>query len=522
MSNTLRIKRRAANGSPGAPSSLLNAELAFNEADGILYYGFGTGGAGGSATQVIAIGGPGFAVQLNGSYSKPTWLTAIDYSIVDGLGALATKSTINNGDWSGTDLAIANGGTGASTAAEARTNLGVAIGSDVQAYSAILSSLSVLASNGIIARTASGTVTNRTIVGASGQITVADGNGVSANPQIGLDVSGVSAGTYTKITVDAYGRATVGAQASLDDLASPTSNFDFNGTRLTGLAEPVADDDAATKYYVDMAVQGLDPKGSVRAASTANIASLSGTMTIDGVALSAGDRVLVKNQSTDSENGIYVVAAGAWSRAADANVWSELVSAYVFVEEGSTNADNGFLCTVNAGGTLGATSVTWVQFNGAGQVIAGAGLTKSGNQLDIGTASSDRIVVNANDIDLAFSGVSAGTYTKITVDAYGRATGGSNPTTLSGYGITDAQPLDATLTAIAGLTTASDKLIYATGSDSFAVADFTSYARTLVAASTAAGARTVLGLGSIATQDASNVNITGGAIDGITFDCGTF
>lgn len=522
MSNTLRIKRRAAGGSAGAPSSLQNAELAYNEADDILYYGFGTGGAGGSATQVKGIGGPGLFVALGGSYDKPSWLVAIDHSIVEGLGDLALKSTINNGDWSGTDLSVANGGTGASSAADARINLGLEIGADVQAYSAILSSLSVLASNGIIARTASGTVTNRTITGTSGRIALTDGDGVSGNPTIDLVTTGVSAGTYTKITVDAYGRATVGAQASLSDLSSPSADFDFNNKKLTGLAEPTSDSDAATKYYVDMAVQGLDPKASVRAATTANIASLSGTMTIDGVALNAGDRVLVKNQTTASDNGIYVVAAGTWSRAADANVWSELVSAYVFVEEGSVNADNGFLGTVNTGGTLGADDVTFVQFNGAGQVIAGAGLTKSGNQLDIGTASSSRIVVNANDIDLATTGVSAGDYTKVSVDAYGRVTAGSNPTTLSGYGITDAQALDATLTALAGLTTAADKLIYATGSDTFSTTDFTSFARTLLDDTSSSAARTTLGLGSIATQDASNVNITGGAIDGITFDFGTF
>jgi phage-related tail fiber protein len=522
MSNTLRIKRRAANGSPGAPSSLQNAELAYNEADDILYYGFGTGGAGGSATQAKGIGGPGLFVALNGSYSKPTWLTAIDYSIVDGLGSLATKSTINDDDWSGSALAVGNGGTGATTAFDARANLGLAIDSDVQSYSAMLDALSSLPFNGIIVRTASGTAASRTIVGASGEISVSDGDGVSNNPQIGLATSGVTAGTYTKVTVDAYGRATSGATASLSDLDQPTDDFDFNGFRLTSVAEPQASNDAATKNYVDLAVQGLDPKASVRAASTGNIASLSGTMTIDGVSLIAGDRVLVKDQSTASQNGIYVVGLSTWTRALDANTWDDLVSAYVFVEEGTVNADNGFLATLNQGGTLGTDDVTFVQFNGAGQVIAGAGLTKSGNQLDIGTASSSRIVINANDIDLATTGVTASTYTSVTVDAYGRVTGGSNPTTLSGYGITDAQPIDATLSALAGLTTASNKLIYATGSDTFATTDFTSYGRTLVGTANASAARTALSLGTMATQDANNVSISGGSIDGITFDFGTF
>jgi hypothetical protein len=110
----------------------------------------------------------------------------------------------------------------------------------------------------------------------------------------------------------------------------------------------------------------------------------------------------------------------------------------VFVEVGTTNGNNGFTCTVAAGGTLGSTAITWVQFSGAGQINAGAGLTKTGNTLDVGTASSARIVVNADNIDLATTGVTAGGYGIVTVDVYGRVTGGSNPTTLSGHGITDA------------------------------------------------------------------------------------
>jgi hypothetical protein len=308
----------------------------------------------------------------------------------------------------------------------------------------------------------------------------------------------------------------------LDQLAQPAADVPLNSRKITGLGEPTAAQDAATKNYVDLTVQGLDPKQSVKAASTANVATLSGTMTIDGVALVAGDRVLVKDQSTASANGVYVVAAGAWSRAVDMNAWDEHVSAYLFVEQGTVNADVGFLCTVDAGGTLGSTAVTFVQFSGAGQVSAGAGLTRTGNTLDVVTASSARIVVNADSIDLATTGVGAGTYRSVTVDTYGRVTGGTNPTTLSGYGITDAQPLDATLTALAGLSTAADRLPYATGADAFALATFTAFGRSLVDDADAAAGRTTLGLGTLATQDASNVNITGGTIDGVTIDGGTF
>ena len=209
------------------------------------------------------------------------------------------------------------------------------------------------------------------------------------------------------------------------------------GAVVTGLATPSASTDAATKAYVDSVVEGLDVKASCRAATTANI-TLSGTQTIDGVSLLAGDRVLVKNQSASAENGIYVVAAGAWARSSDANAWDELVSAFTFVEQGTANVGNGYLSTVTAGGTLGVTAVTWSQFSRTGQLLPGAGLTRTGNALDVGTASASRIVVNADNIDLATTTVTPGTYRSVTVDAYGRATSGTNPTTLDGYGITDA------------------------------------------------------------------------------------
>lgn len=365
-----------------------------------------------------------------------------------------------------------------------------------------------------------------------------------------LASSGVTAGTYTKITVDAKGRATVGALLTatdiptltaakisdfdtqvhlsrLDQMALPTAAVSLNSQKITNLADPVSAQDAATKNYVDMTVQGLDPKQSVRAASTANIATLSGTMTIDGIALVAGDRVLVKDQTTQSQNGIYVVAAGAWARSLDADTWAELPGAYVFAEAGTANADMGYVCTVDVGGTLGTTAITFQQFSGAGQISAGNGLTKTGNSIDIGTASTSRIVVNADSIDLATIGT-AGTYRSVTVDAYGRVSAGTNPTTLAGYGITDAQGLDATLTALAGLTTAADQMIYATGVDTFSMAAITAYGRSLIDDTDAATARTTLGLGSIATQSAASVAITGGSItnlstfDGTTIDCGTF
>ena len=214
----------------------------------------------------------------------------------------------------------------------------------------------------------------------------------------------------------------------LDQMASPTADVTFNSRKITNLADPTNDQDAATKAYVDAARSGLDVKQSVRVATTGPI-TLSGTQTIDGVSAIAGDRVLVKDQSTASQNGIYVVAAGSWSRAADADSNAEVTAGmFTFVTEGTTNADSGWVLTTNDTITLGTTALAFAQFSGAGQITAGAGLTKSGNTIDaVGTAG--RIVVNADSIDLATvsrtdsTGSAGGAFVQsVTTDSYGRVT----------------------------------------------------------------------------------------------------
>ena len=274
--------------------------------------------------------------------------------------------------------------------------------------------------------------------------------------------------------------------------------------KITGLGTPTADADAATKAYVDSVAQGLDVKGSVRAATTGNI-TLSGTQTIDGVAIGAGDRVLVKDQSTAANNGIYVAAAGAWSRAADADTWAELVGAFVFVEDGTTNDNSGWVCTSPPGGTLGVTAVTFEQFSGAGQINAGTGMTKTGNTLNVNTASSSRIVVGADEIDLAQTGVTAGTYKSVTVDLYGRVTAGTNPTTLAGYGITDAYTQTQTDTLLNG------KLSLTGGTMSGALAMGTSKITGLGNPTNAQDAATKT---YVDTADALKLNLTGGTMSG--------
>ena len=185
----------------------------------------------------------------------------------------------------------------------------------------------------------------------------------------------------------------------LDQMAAPTAAVALNSQKITGLADPTNAQDAATKFYVDNAVVGIDWKSSVKVATTANIA-LTGTQTIDGVSLTSGDRVLVKNQTSASANGVYVVSASAWSRASDADTDSELTNSFaVFVEQGTNNADSGWVLTTDGAVTVGTTALAFTQFTGLGQVVAGTGLTKNGNTIDVvGTAA--RIVANADSIDI--------------------------------------------------------------------------------------------------------------------------
>ena len=190
----------------------------------------------------------------------------------------------------------------------------------------------------------------------------------------------------------------------LSALAVPTAPVSMNGQRLTNVAPPTTGTDAANKDYVDGVAQGLDTKGSVKAASTANL-TLSAPQTIDGVALIAGDRVLVKNQTSVPTNGIYTVAAGAWVRATDMDAWAEIPGAFTFVEQGTTQADTGWVATADQGGTLGTTNITWSQFSGAGEYVAGAGLTLTGNSFAVGAGTG--ITSNADDVAVNFAGTGA-------------------------------------------------------------------------------------------------------------------
>lgn len=191
-------------------------------------------------------------------------------------------------------------------------------------------------------------------------------------------------GTQTAATISDFD--TQVRTSRLDQMAAPTAPVSLNNQRITSLATPTAATDAATKGYVDAAVNGTDWKQSVRAATTANI-TLSGTQTIDGVALVAGDRVLVKDQTTPAQNGIYVVATGAWARATDADENAEVTAGLsVMVTEGTSNADSQWRLTTNDAIVVGTTALTFAQIGAGSSYTQGTGISISGNVIAIDTA----------------------------------------------------------------------------------------------------------------------------------------
>ncbi len=300
MSNTIRIKKRAASGSAGAPSSLSPSELAFNENDLKLYYGFGDDGSTPpAASSIITIGGSG--------------------------------AFFNKTDTRNANIVLAGPTTGSAAAPTFRS----------------------------------------------------------------LVVADIPTLTSAKVSdFDTQVRT-----SRVDQLASATNP-------VTGVT-PTADAHFATKGYVDGVSQGLDIKEAVKVATTANI-TLSGTQTIDGIAVSADERVLVKNQSTATENGLYLCKAGSWARTDDLAAGDDASSVFVFVDQGTVNADSGFVCTSNKGSAVVATNnLSFTQFSGAGQITAGDGLDKSGNTLSLDLKSNGGLVIESTElaVDLAASSI---------------------------------------------------------------------------------------------------------------------
>lgn len=307
-----------------------------------------------------------------------------------------------------------------------------------QPVNATLTSLSDLGDVGFVYHTQDGAVVAGSINGTEGQVVVSGTNG---NLNISLDDVGTAvANAFVKLTTDAKGRVTGTAAVTTADVTSLVDSVYVNvaGDTMSGFLtlndNPTDAYHAATKQYVDNAIQGLDAKQSVRYTTNGDLDALAATSEIPGQGdgtyqLNTGDRVLVKDQSNAAENGIYVFNGTGLERAEDFNDWSEVPGAFVFVESDNT----GWVCTSDQGGTFGNTEVTFAQFSGAGSYTAGTGLDLYGTEFSLSVVDSE---------------LPGSSYATVSVDQYGRVVAGSEtqewstitgtPTTLSGYGITDA------------------------------------------------------------------------------------
>jgi len=392
VANTIRIKKRAASGSAGAPSSLLPSELAFNENDLKLYYGFGDdGNTPPEATSIITVGGSG------AFFNKTDTRTA---------------NTILSGPTTGDAAAP----------------------------------------------------TFRALVAA--------------------DIPSIA---HTKIS-----DFDTGVRVNrLDQMAAPTAAVSANSQKITNLADCTADNDAANKGYVDGVAQGLDIKDSCVVVATSNI-TLSGVQTIDGVSLSADDRVLVAGQSTASQNGIYkVVSGGSWTRADDLAAGVDAAGAFTFIEEGTANAENGYVCTSDKGSAVvGTNNLTFAQFSGAGQITAGDGLQKSGNTMSADLKSNGGVVIESGELAVKLDASSI-TGTLAIGDGGTGATSASAARTALGVAIgSDVQAFDAQLADVAGLTPSDSGFIVGNGSNF--VIESGATARTSLGAQTLASDLTTL------------------------------
>jgi len=462
--NTVKVRNAS---SAGVPSDVALTTTQILIGDGT---GFTAAALSGEATMTNA--GAVTIATLNqnttGSSATCTGLAATATALATGrtIGGTSFDGTANIAvALSATTTALANARTIGGTSFDGTANIAVALSATA---TALATARTIAASGDIV--WSSGTFDGSTNVTAVAAI----GSGVIVDD----DISGSAAIANGKLATNPL---------LYPNMTAPSAAVAFNAQKLTGVADGVADTDAATKGQIDVAARGLDAKDSCRVATTANI-TLSGEQSIDSVTTTT-DRVLVKNQSTATQNGIYVSASGSWARSTDTDANAEVTSGmFTFITEGTTQASQGFVLTTDDPITVGSTALVFSQFSGVGQITAGDALTKTGNTLnvDVGIANNEVAQFNATPADDDFLRIDG---TKVE-----GLNAGEVLTAIA------AQPLDAQLTDVAGLAVTNGNFIVGDGSN--------------FVAESAGTARTSLGLGTIATQASNSVDIDGGAIDG--------
>lgn len=254
-----------------------------------------------------------------------------------------------------------------------------------------VTSVSVVSANGFAGSVATGTTTPAITISTSVTgLLKGNGTGVSAaTPGTDYLAPNGSGSALTGITESQVANLTTDLAAKAP-LASPT----FTGT--VTVPTPVNSTDAVNKAYADALAQGLSAKASVVAMATSNV-TLSGAQTVDGVSLVAGNRVLLTGQTTASQNGVWVVQTGSWTRPTDFASGSTQIGTYVFVEGGTANASSGWIENGTTAVTVDTTAQTWTQFSGAGEIVAGSGLYKSGNTLSVIATTTHKVATTIGD-----------------------------------------------------------------------------------------------------------------------------
>ena len=487
MAQTIKIKRST---STSAPGSLGAGELAYSSDSNKLFIGHP------SSSAVTAIGGALYVEMLDHSAGTLTASSAvlvdanskIDQLKSGNMVVTGSSNTISTSSGNLTiaptsNLVITHGGTvdlsGQANTITMPDNTAAAL--DIkEAGNSYLKFVTTNSSEKVVVGkdmdTATVNVTSGNFLVGTDKFTVASGDGDTvikgtANIQGAADLDStlnvdgnttlngnVTLGNAGADTVTVTGTATFTPSADFDGgfTVAGSQTIDMGSNRVTNVGTPTASTDATTKAYVDSVKQALDIKDSVKLASTANISATynngAGTLTydatgvqaIDGVNLAANDRVLIKNQSTQTQNGIYKVTtapavgvAGVLTRAEDADSAAEVTGGlFTFVEAGSSNADNAYVLTSITGtATLGTDNIVFTQFSGAGQIDAGNALTKTGNTIAVDV--DDKTISHNSGANLSLKGISATANGDILFGANG-ANGGYSRLSIGSYDSTNS------------------------------------------------------------------------------------